>query len=206
MKTKVITLDNKEAGEITLNKEIFGLPVRKDILHRVVNWQLAKRQAGTHKTKERSEIQGTTAKAYKQKGTGRARHGSLRVVQMRGGATAFGPRVRSHEHGLPKKMRKLGLKTALSLKLSEGKLTIIKDINIDSPKTALVNKTLKSLGLSSVLLIDGAKVNENFKKAISNIIKVDVLPAVGANVYDILRRDSLVLTEEAVKLLEEALA
>ncbi len=206
MKVKVLNLDNKEVGEISLDKEIFALPVRKDILHRVVNWQLAKRQAGTHKTKERSEISGTTAKAYKQKGTGRARHGSLRVAQMRGGATTFGPRVRSHEHALPKKMRKLGLKTALSLKLSEGALYVLKDINIAEPKTKLLSKSFDKLGLNSVLVIDGANVNDNFKKAATNIAKLDVLPARGANVYDILRREKLVLTEEAVKLLQEALA
>lgn len=205
MKLKILTLDNKEAGEVTLKEEIFGLPVRRDILYRVVNWQLAKRRAGTHKTKERSDVQGTTAKAYKQKGTGRARHGSMRVSQMRGGATTFGPRVRSHEHKLPKKIRKLGLKTALSLKASEGKLYILKDINIADSKSALILKQLKVLGLTSVLVIDGLQVNENFKKAINNIFKVDALPVRGANVYDILSRDSLVLTEEAVKSLQENL-
>lgn len=206
MKLKVMTLDNVEAGEISLNKEIFGLPVRKSILHRVVNWQLAKRQAGTHKTKERSEVSGTTAKAYKQKGTGRARHGALRVPQMRGGGIAFGPRVRSHAHQLPKKIRKLGLKTALSLKQSEGKLFVIKDINISDAKTATVSKQLRQLGFTSALIISGAEVNSNFKKAASNIKKLDVLPSIGANVYDILRREQLVLTEDAVKALQERLA
>lgn len=206
MKLKVITLDNKEAGEISLSKEVFGLEVRKSILHRVVNWQLAKRQAGTHKTKERSEVSGTTAKAYKQKGTGRARHGSLRVVQMRGGATAFGPRVRSHAHDLPKKIRKLGLKIALSLKQSEGNLYVIKNIDVAANKTAPVQKQLKALGFDSALVIAGAEVNNNFKQAVGNIKKVDVLPAIGANVYDILRREKLVLTEDAVKSLQERLA
>jgi large subunit ribosomal protein L4 len=206
MKLKVITLDNKEAGEISLDKEIFGVEVRKSILHRVVNWQLAKRQAGTHKTKERSEVSGTTAKAYRQKGTGRARHGALRVVQMRGGGIAFGPRVRSHAHQLPKKIRKLGLKIALSLKQSEGKLYILKDINIAANKTGPLQKQLEALGFTSALIIAGAEINNNFKQAANNIKKLDVLPTVGANVYDILRRDKLVLTEDAVKALQERLA
>lgn len=206
MKLNVITLDNKSTGEIALKEEIFGLPVRKDILHRVVNWQLAKRQAGTHKTKERAEVNRTTAKVYKQKGTGRARHGALSAPQMRGGGTVFGPRVRSHAHALPKKVRKLGLKTALSLKHLEGKLQIVKSLDVNDAKTATIQGYLKNLGWQSALIIDGAIVNENFKKAASNIIKIDVLPAQGANVYDILRRDNLVLTEEALKLLQEKLA
>lgn len=206
MKLKIRTLDNNDAGEISLSNEVFGLPVRKDILHRVVNWQLAKRQAGTHKTKERNEVSRTTAKVYKQKGTGRARHGALSAPTMRGGGTAFGPRVRSHAHDLPKKIRKLGLKTALSLKASEGKLTVIKTLDVKDNKTSQLSKSLKALGFESALIIDADQINDNFKKAASNIIKVDVLPVVGANVYDILRRENLVLTEAAVKQLQERLA
>ena len=206
MKLSIKTLDNKAAGEITLDASVFGLPVRKDILHRMVNWQLAKKQAGTHKTKERSEVSRTTAKVYKQKGTGRARHGSLSSPTMRGGGTAFGPRVRSHAHDLPKKIRKLALKTALSLKANEGKLLVISNLDLKEAKTALLSKNLKSLGVDSALIIDADNINDNFKKAASNIIKVDVLPAIGTNVYDILRRENLVLTEAAVKQLQERLA
>lgn len=206
MKAKIITLDNKAVGEISLKEEIFGLPSRKDILHRVVNWQLAKRQAGTHKAKTISEISGTTAKPFKQKGTGNARQGSKRAVHMRGGATVFGPVVRSHAHYLPKKIRSLGLKTALSVKLASGKLFVLKEAKLAEAKTALLAKSFKELGWTSALIIDGATVDANFVKAANNIKNIDVLPTQGANVYDILRRDNLILTEEAVKKLEERLA
>src|SRR5215471_16296727 len=204
MKASVITLDNAPAGEIELDEQVFGLPVRKDILARMVNWQLAKRRAGTHKTKGLSEISGTTKKPYKQKGTGRARQGSLRSPQFRGGAVIFGPVVRSHEFGLQKKVRRLGLKTALSAKQAEGKLVVVDEARLDEAKTKALRARFAALGWGSVLIIDGA-VNENFARAARNLPKVDVLPEQGANVYDILRRDTLVLTRAAVQQLEARL-
>ena len=204
MKLKVHNLDNKEVGDIDLADEVFGLPVRNDILARVVNWQLAKRRAGTHKTKGISDISGTTKKPYKQKGTGRARQGSLRSPQFRGGAVIFGPVVRSHEFGLQKEVRKLGLKTALSAKQAEGKLVVIDAANVAEAKTKALRAQFATLGWESVLIIDGA-VDEGFAKAARNLPKVDVLPQQGANVYDILRRDTLVLTRDAVQHLEARL-
>ena len=204
MKTNVISLDNQTVGEIELADEVFGLPVRTDLLFRVVNWQLAKRQSGNHKTKGISEISGTTKKPFAQKGGGRARQGSLRSAQFRGGATIFGPVVRSHAHDLPKKVRKLALKTALSAKVADGKLIILDAATATSPKTKDMAATLSKLGLTSVLFIDGA-VESNFALATRNIPYVDVLPQMGANVYDILRRDTLVLTKDAVQALEARL-
>lgn len=206
MKVKVVTLNNEASSEITLNEEIFGLPVRKDILHRVVNWQLAKRQAGTHSAKIRSEIRGGKKKPHKQKGTGQARQGSTVAPHMVGGGVAMGPRPRSHAHDLPKKIRKLGLKTALSSKLATGNLFVIKEAKLAESKTSILAKNLSVLGLKSVLIIDGEQLDTNFRNAASNIVNVDVLPTIGANVYDILRRKNLVLTEEAVRKLEERLA
>jgi large subunit ribosomal protein L4 len=204
MRATVRTLDNQEVGDIELADEVFGLPVRPDILARVVNWQLAKRRAGTHKTKGISDISGTTKKPYKQKGTGRARQGSLRSPQFRGGAVIFGPVVRSHEFGLQKKVRRLGLKTALSAKQAEGKLVVIDTAHVDEAKTKALRARFDALGWESVLIIDGA-VNEDFARAARNLPKVDVLPEKGANVYDILRRDTLVLTRDAVQQLEARL-
>jgi large subunit ribosomal protein L4 len=205
MKLKVHSLDNKEVGDIELADEVFGLPVRSDILARVVNWQLAKRRAGTHKAKGISDISGTTAKPYKQKGTGRARQGSKRSPQFRGGAVIFGPVVRSHEFGLQKKVRRLGLKTALSAKQAEGKLVVIDTAKVAEPKTKALRAQFDALGWGSVLIIDGAAVDAGFAKAARNLPKVDLLPERGANVYDILRRDTLVLTREAVEQLEARL-
>jgi large subunit ribosomal protein L4 len=205
MKLKVHSLDNKEVGDIDLADEVFGVPVRNDILARVVNWQLAKRRAGTHKTKGISDISGTTKKPYKQKGTGRARQGSLRSPQFRGGAVIFGPVVRSHEFGLQKKVRKLGLKTALSAKQAEGKLVVIDAASVTEAKTKALRAQFETLGWQSVLIIDGVAVDEGFAKAARNLPKVDVLPSQGANVYDILRRDTLVLTRAAVEQLEARL-
>jgi large subunit ribosomal protein L4 len=204
MKATVRTLDNQEVGDIDLDEEVFGLPVRRDILARVVNWQLAKRRAGTHKTKGISDISGTTKKPYKQKGTGRARQGSLRSPQFRGGAVIFGPVVRSHEFGLQKKVRRLGLKTALSAKQAEGKLIVIDAARVDEAKTKALRARFEALGWDSVLIIDGA-VDDGFARAARNLPKVDVLPEKGANVYDILRRDTLVLTRDAVQQLEARL-
>ena len=204
MKLTVRNLDNHEVGDIELAEEVFGLPVRRDILARVVNWQLAKRRAGTHKTKGISDISGTTKKPYKQKGTGRARQGSLRSPQFRGGAVIFGPVVRSHEFDLQKKVRRLGLKTALSAKQAEGKLVVLEEARLDDAKTKALRARFDALGWASVLIIDGA-VNESFARAARNLPKVDVLSEQGANVYDILRRDTLVLTRAAVQQLEARL-
>ena len=205
MKLIVRNLDQEEVGEIELADEIFGLPIRRDILARVVNWQLARRQAGTHKTKGISEIRGTTKKPYKQKGTGRARQGSLRSPQFRGGARIFGPVVRSHASELQKKVRRLGLKIALSAKRSEGKLVVIDCAHVDEGKTKALRTRLAAFGGDSVLIIDGSVVEENFARAARNLPRVDVLSHQGANVYDILRRDTLVLTRDAVRRLEARL-
>ena len=205
MKAAVKTLDNKSAGDIELAEEIFGLPVRRDILARMVNWQLAKRRAGTHKTKGISDIQGTTKKPWRQKGTGRARQGSLRSPQFRGGAVIFGPVVRSHAFGLQKKVRQLALKTALSAKQAEGKLVVLDDAKLKEPKTKTLAKSFDKLGWASVLIIDGPVLDDNFARAARNLPAVDVLPQQGANVYDILRCDTLVLTRDAVQHLEARL-
>jgi large subunit ribosomal protein L4 len=205
MKLQVRNLDNQEVGDIELSEEVFGLPVRRDILARMVNWQLAKRRAGTHKTKGVSEISGTTKKPYRQKGTGRARQGSLRSPQFRGGAVIFGPVVRSHEFSLQKKVRRLALKTALSAKQAEGKLVVVDAARVDAAKTKALAERFRTLGWESVLIIDGPAVDENFARAARNLPKVDVLPQQGANVYDILRRDTLVLTRDAVQHLEARL-
>ncbi|GEO82214.1 50S ribosomal protein L4 [Pararhodospirillum oryzae] len=205
MKCEVKTLDGGDAGSVELSEAVFGLPVRTDLLHRMVRWQLARRQAGTHKTKGISEISGTTAKPFKQKGTGNARQGSKRSPQFRGGATIFGPVVRSHAHDLPKKVRKLGLKTALSAKLAAGQVVILDQARSESGKTKDLVAKFKALGLSRALFIDGPEVDEKFALAARNIVGIDVLPQQGANVYDILRRDTLVLTLDAVKHLEERL-
>jgi len=205
MELSIKNLNNAEVGTIDLADEVFGLPVRADILARVVNWQLAKRRAGTHKAKERHEIARTGGKMYRQKGTGRARHSSSRVVQFRGGGVVHGPRVRDHGHELPKKVRRLGLKTALSSKQVDGKLVVIDSLDGTAGKTAELAKRLGGLGWSSVLFIGGTEVDVAFKRAAANLIGVDVLPQQGANVYDILRRDVLVLTRDAVQHLEARL-
>ena len=205
MKCDVISLANKKVGSIDLDEDVFGVPVRPDILGRMVNWQLAKRRAGTHKTKTLSEVRGTTAKPFRQKGTGRARQGSIRAPHMRGGGVSFGPVVRSHMHGLPKKVRKLALKTALSAKQAEGKLVVLENAKVKNAKTKELAKSLEKLGWGSALVIDGAELDMNFALASRNIIGLDVLPSQGANVHDILRRDTLVLTKDAVANLVERL-
>jgi len=205
MKLDVKNLDGSAAGSIDLSKDIFGLEVRKDILARMVNYQLAKRRAGTHKSKGRAEVKATSKKMYAQKGTGQARHGNKAAPQFRGGGKAFGPVVRDHAHDLPKKVRKLALKTALSTKAGEGKLVVLETMSLDAPKTSALTAKLEKLGISSALIIGGETLDNNFARAASNIIGVDVLPQQGINVYDILRRDTLVLTRDAVKHLEERL-
>ena len=205
MKLPVKNLANESVGEIELDDAIFGVAVREDLIYRAVNWQLAKRRSGNHKTKGISEISGTTKKPYNQKGTGRARQGSLRSPQFRGGARIFGPVVRSHEHDLTKKVRKLALKTALSAKAAAGQLVIIDTVETDTHKTKVLAVSLKAFGFESLLVIDGETVNENFARAARNIPLVDVLPSQGANVYDIIRRNILVLTRSAVSDLEARL-
>ncbi len=205
MKADVINLDKKSVGSVELADAVFGAEIRADIMHRVVRWQLAKRQAGTHKAKVISEVSGTTKKPFAQKGTGGARQGSLRSAHMRGGGVIFGPVVRSHAFSLPKKIRALGLKSALSSKAKEGKLIVLESVESKKGKTKDLAKTLKKLGWTSALIIDGAEVNDPFAKAARNLIGIDVLPTQGANVYDILRRDVLVLTRAAVEHLEARL-
>ena len=205
MKSKVITLENKAAGEIDLADEVFGAPMRKDILARMVNYQLAKRRAGSANTKERSDIRGTTAKPFRQKGTGRARQGSRKAPQMRGGGTAFGPQPRDFAHKLTKKVRRMAMRTALSAKQADGKLVILKDAALKSPKTKELSAMLADLGWNNALVVAGAEVDANLAKAAANIPHIDVLPTQGANVYDILRRDQLVLTTDAVEALEARL-
>jgi len=205
MKCDVITLANKKSGSVDLDEAVFGLVVRQDILSRMVNYQLAKRRSGNHKTKTISEIRGTTAKPWNQKGTGRARAGSLRATQFRGGQTVFGPVVRSHGFSLNKKVRKLALKTALSSKQAAGKLIVLDDAKFKEAKTKGLSEQLSALGLKSALIVSGPKVDINFAKAAANIPMIDVLPQQGANVYDILRRDTLVLTKDAITHLVERL-
>ncbi|NKB49522.1 MAG: 50S ribosomal protein L4 [Alphaproteobacteria bacterium] len=205
MKCKVISLENKAAGEIELDDAIFGLPVRKDLLSRMVNYQLAKRRQGTHKTKTVGEISGTGAKPFKQKGTGRARRGSNRSAQMRGGQTTFGPTPRSHDLEMPKKVRRLALKSALSAKQADGKLIVVDEAKLGEPKTKPMAATLSKLGVTSALIVDGAELDRNMVLATRNIPGVDLLSQKGANVFDILRRDTLVLTRDAVEQLQERL-
>lgn len=201
----VTDLENKSAGKLALSKDVFGLPPRADLLQRYVIWQLAKRQQGTHKSKTYGEVSGSTRKIIKQKGSGGARHGGIRAPQFRGGGKAFGPVPHSHAIDLPKKVRKLALKTALSTKLAEGKLKVVSDAVLKDAKTKGLAGKLKGLGLDSALLIDGKVLDENFARAARSLRNIDVLPEQGANVYDILRRDTLVLTKAAVEALEARL-
>ncbi|PYE86777.1 50S ribosomal protein L4 [Phyllobacterium leguminum] len=203
MDLTITTLEGEDAGKVKLSDEIFGLDPRDDILQRVIRWQLARRQQGTHKAKGRSEIARTGAKMYKQKGTGRARHHSARAPQFRGGGKAHGPVVRSHEHELPKKVRALGLRHALSAKLKSSDLIVIDDLASKEAKTKQLTAQFAKLGLSNALLIGGAEIDANFRLAASNIPNIDVLPVQGINVYDILRRGKLVLSKAAVEALEE---
>ena len=205
MKTDVTTLDAKKAGDITLDDTVFGMPVRVDILQRMVVWQQNKKRAGTHKVKSRGEVVGSTRKIYRQKGTGSARHRDRKPSLFRGGAPAFGPKVRNHATKLPKKIRKLALKTALSAKLADGNLVVVDNLALKEAKTKELGGKLDKLGWSSVLFIDGNEVDGNFSQAAQNLIGVDVLPSQGTNVYDILRCDTLVLSKAAVKNLEARL-
>ena len=205
MKLEVITLDAAPAGEIELDDAVFGVEPRSDILHRVVRWQLAKRQAGTHKAKTRSETSYSTKKIVRQKGSGGARHGSRNAPIFRHGGGYKVPTPRSHAHDLQKKVRALGLKMALSAKAKDGSIVVIDEAKMDAPKTKALADRLKSLGWKRALVIDGAEVDGNFALASRNIETLDVLPSMGANVYDILKRDTLVLTKAGAAALEERL-
>ncbi len=205
MKLEVVNLDAATAGEVELSDEIFGLEPRADILHRVVRWQLAKRQAGTHKTKSRGETAYSTKKIYRQKGTGGARHGDRGVAQFRKGGTAKGPVPRSHAHALPKKVRALGLKLALSSKAKTGDLIVLDEARLDDPKTGVLARKIDALGWSGALVIDGAELDQNFARAARNLEGLQIIPSPGANVYDILRREKLVLTRAGVEALEARL-
>ena len=204
MKLNVINLDGAAAGEVDLNDDIFGQEPRADILHRVVRWQRNKAQAGTHKVKTRSETSYSTKKIYRQKGTGGARHGDRNAPIFRKGGIYKGPTPRSHAHDLPKKIRKLGLKHALSAKAKAGELVVIEAATSEAKTKELASK-VKNLGWKRALIIDGADVNDAFLAASANIAGLDILPSQGANVYDILKRDTLVLTKAGVEALEARL-
>jgi large subunit ribosomal protein L4 len=202
LELKIMSLDGAESGSVTLPDAIFGLEPRSDILQRCVTWQLAKRRAGTHAVKNRADINRTGKKMYKQKGTGSARHGPAKVNLFRGGGRSFGPLVRSHAIGLPKKVRALALKHALSAKAKDGGIVVLDKASVQDGKTAALQSGLAKLGLKSALIIDGAEVETNFRLAAQNIPHVDVLPVQGINVYDILRARTLVLTKSALEALE----
>ena len=198
MELKIMSLDGTDAGSVELSDAIFGLEPRADILHRCVRWQLAKRQRGTHDVKNRAEINRTGKKMYRQKGTGSARHGPAKVNLFRGGGRSFGPTPRSHEIGLPKKVRALALKHALSAKAKDGGIIVLDKASVKDAKTSALARNFDKLGLTSALIIDGAQVEADFAQAARNIPNIDVLPIAGINVYDILRRHKLVLTRAAV--------
>jgi large subunit ribosomal protein L4 len=202
MEMKVMSLDGKAAGSVELPDAIFGLKPRTDLIQRYVVWQLAKRRAGTHDVKNRGEINRTGKKMYKQKGTGSARHGPAKVNLFRGGGRSFGPTPRSHEIGLPKKVRALALKHALSAKAQDGGIIVLDKASMKDAKTGALAKNFDKLGLTSALIIDGVEVDAGFAQAARNIPNVDVLPVQGINVYDILRRHTLVLTKAALEALE----
>lgn len=205
MKIDVTSFDGQAAGSIELSDEIFGLEPRTDLIHRMIRWQLAKRRAGTHAVKNRADIARTGKKMYKQKGTGGARHGSARVPQFRGGGRAFGPQVRSHEHDLPKKVRALALKHALSAKAKDGGIIVWEKAELDAAKTKVLASGFAKTGLQNAIIIVGGAPQQNFALAARNIPLIDVLPVEGVNVYDIIRREKLVLTREAVDALEARL-
>jgi large subunit ribosomal protein L4 len=202
MKLDVTTIEGTSAGSVELSDEIFGLEPRQDLIQRYVLWQLAKRQAGTHRTKTRAEIARTGKKLYRQKGTGNARHGSARAPIFRGGGRAMGPVVRSHAHDLPKKVRALALKHALSAKAKDGAILVVDAVKLDAPKTKALKEAFAKRGLTNALIVDGTEVETNFALAARNIPNIDVLPVQGINVYDMLRRETLVLTKAAVDALE----
>jgi large subunit ribosomal protein L4 len=202
MELKITSLDGKSSGSVTVSDEIFGLEPRTDLIHRCVVWQLAKRQRGTHEVKNRADIHRTGKKMYKQKGTGSARHGSARVNLFRGGGRSFGPHTRSHEIGLPKKVRALALKHALSAKAKDDGIMVIETLTVTEAKTKALRTHFEKLGLSNALLVDGAEIAADIRTAARNIPNIDMLPVVGINVYDVMRRRKLVLTRAAIEALE----
>ena len=204
MKIKSLSLGNKLGKDITLNQKIFGIEPREDVIARIIRWQLAKRRLGNHSVQTRSNVKMTTAKMYKQKGTGKARHGSGSVSQFRGGGMAHGPVIRSHAHNINKKVRKLGLKSALSNKFKLGKLIILETSKSDG-KTATLKKNLDKIGINNALIIAGNDVNDKFIQAANNIKNLDVLSHNGLNVYDIVKKDNLIIIDDALKLVEERL-
>ena len=206
MKFDVLTLDNESAGSVELADAVFGADVRTDLVARTVRWQLAKRRAGTHKVKTVSEVRGTTAKPYRQKGTGRARAGSTRATQFRGGGVSFGPVVRDHGHKLPKKVRRLALRSALSGKRADDRLVILDSAALPEAKTRDLAEKLAVLGWRNALIVTGPEVDANFARAAANLPGIDVMPQQGVNVYDILRRNMLVLTKDAAAYLQERLS
>jgi large subunit ribosomal protein L4 len=205
MQWPVVSLDNKKVEEITLNDAVFGVDVRSDIMHRVVRWQLAKRRAGTHQVKDLGDVSGSTKKPFRQKGTGRARQGTIRAPQMRGGGVVFGPQSRDHSHSLPKRVMRLGLKYALASKIAGKQLFILDSFKLETLKTKAFSELLKKNGWDSALFIDGTDVNENLARATQNIIGIDVLPQQGANVHSILKKKILILSKDAVHHLEARL-
>jgi large subunit ribosomal protein L4 len=202
MDLKVTTLEGKDSGSVTVSDAIFGLEPRTDLIHRCVVWQLAKRQRGTHEVKNRADISRTGKKMYRQKGTGSARHGSARVNLFRGGGRSFGPHTRSHEIGLPKKMRALALRHALSAKAKDDGIIVIDELSVKEAKTRALASQFAKLGLSNALFIDGAEIAADVRSAARNIPNIDVLPVAGINVYDVMRRHKLVLTRAAIDALE----
>ena len=207
MKHDIINLDSKKVGTVELNKDIFSVPIRKDILKDVVNWQLSNRRQGTHKVKQRSEVAGTTAKAFKQKGTGKARRGNLKTNILRGGGVTHGPVLRDHKKKLPKKIRKLGLKTALSVKEKEKKIIVIDNLSISKISTKEISKKLKKLKIKSALIIDSSsnKNEKSFRQSILNISNVNFMPVAGMNVYDILKFNNLIISKDALVEVEKKL-
>lgn len=205
MELKIKNWENAEVGTLEVSEQVFGAEVRSDILHRVVTWQLAKRRAGTHKVQERSEVNVTKTRFGNQKGGGRARHGSKNANLFRGGGVSHGPRVRDHGYSLPKKIRAMGMRCALSVKAASGQLIVLDNLDSGSAKTKDLKAKLDAMGIKSALVVSGAEVNADLRNAASNLIGIDVLPQQGANVYDILRRESLVMTREAIEHLQERL-
>lgn len=205
MKAELLSLDKKVVGEVALNSSVFGLEARVDIIKRVIDWQLAKARSGTHSVKTVGEVSGTTKKPFKQKGTGNARQGNARGVQRRGGGIAHGPQVRSHDIKLQKKVRSLGLKHALSVKMSEGALHFVDSIEMKNPKTSALVKSLSKFGSGRFFIIDGESVDNNFKLSAASAINTCVVPAIGANVYDIISSDHVLISKNALSILEERL-
>ncbi len=203
MKLAVKDFSNKDVGSIELDKSVFGVEVRADILHAMVQYQLNKRRSGNHKVQDRSEVTGTGKKPWRQKGTGSARAGDLKRPQDIGGGVVFGPHVRSHATEMPKKMRKLALRTALSAKAKDGKLIVVQDLKAKDHKTKTMAQSFEKMGVTSALIVGGKDIDVNFARGTANLPRIDVLPTAGANVYDIIRRDTLILTQDAVNALTE---